>query len=500
MKTSTILVACLLLSAVVKAQSSNNLPQLGLQHFASGFQYPMDIANCGDSRLFVVERLGKIWILDSAGNKSAEPFLDITNKVFTVFPFDYDERGLLGLAFHPNYPDSPYFYVNYIGHDSDSHIARFTVNPNNPDKAQKQSELMLLTVQQPKAADFVNHKGGCLKFGPDGYLYGTLGDGGSAGDPLNNAQNTRILLGKMFRIDVDHPDNVKDKNYSVPPTNPFVNVDKVKDEIWATGLRNPWRFSFDRKNGALWLPDVGQDKWEEINVEAAGSKGGNNFGWSCYEGVHNFKINGCDYNGMPYTFPIVEYKHTLDPCNSITGGFVYRGSQFKKMMGKYFYCDYCTGKFSTVFKYNATWLNIFLLQSTELVYVTFGEDVKGELYVADNVNGDIYHLVDSSDLGNKITAVPNSAQQQSNGVLNDLNAKIYPNPTHGQFSIELNASTQQQYKIIVTNMMGNEVLSETKTSVKGFNHWSFSTRLQKGFYMLHIQTDNGNIARKLVVE
>ena len=228
------------------------------------------------------------------------------------------------------------------------------------------SQYMLLTVQQPKGPEYVNHKAGCLKFGPDGYLYGTFGDGGSAGDPLNNAQNPRILLGKMFRIDVNKPSDDNTKRYSVPSDNPFVNVPQFKDEIWATGLRNPWRFSFDKETGALWLPDVGQDKWEEINLVAANSKGGKNFGWSCYEGNHNYKVNGCDYNGLPYTFPIVEYAHSNVNCASITGGYVYQGSRFSKMQGKYFYCDYCTGKFSTVVRSNQTWLNLFCCNQRNL--------------------------------------------------------------------------------------------------------------------------------------
>lgn len=494
MKTSTLLLTCLLFAALTKAQPNSKIPKLELEPFATGLLYPMDIANCGDRRLFVAERLGKIWILDTLGHKNAEPFLDITDKVFTVFPNDYDERGLLGLTFHPNYPDSPYLYVNYIGHDSDSHIVRYTADPNNAGKALKNSALMLLTVQQPKGVDFINHKGGCLKFGPDGYLYGTFGDGGSADDPLNNAQNTRILLGKMIRIDVNHKDASTGKNYSIPPDNPFVNKAKVKDEIWATGLRNPTRFSFDKANGNLWLADVGQDKWEEINLDQAGGKGGRNYGWSCYEGTHNFKINGCDYNGMPYTFPIVEYGHTESPCAAITGGFVYRGTKYKNMQGKYFYCDYCTGKFSMVFRNTQTWINMFLLDEDDLEYSAFGEDSKGELYSVNTVTGEIEHLIDES-VGAKNPVAGNEA------IVKSLGVKLYPNPNHGQFSIEINAVQNEQYRISVSNIYGNEVYTETRQAVKGINRWSMaSPQFKKGVYMLNVQTTKGTVSQKFVVE
>lgn len=493
MKNVTIFALCMLLLSTAKTQQ-NYLPELRLALFAKGFDAPMDIANCGDSRLFVAERLGKIWIVDSAGNRMPEPFLDITDKVFTVYPNEYDERGLLGMAFHPSYPDSPYIYVTYTGHDSNSHVSRFTLNPNNPDKAISHSQYMLLTVQQPKGLEFVNHKGGCIKFGPDGYLYTTFGDGGYFGDPFNSAQNPRTLLGKMIRIDVNKPDEKRGKNFSIPMDNPFVNVDKFRDEIWATGLRNPWRFSFDRENGALWLPDVGQDKWEEINVIAPKSKGGKNFGWSCYEGNHNYKFDSCDYNGLPYTFPIIEYAHSNTNCASITGGFVYRGTQFKKMQGKYFYCDYCTGKFSTAVRNNQTWLSLFLLQSTESAFATFGEAANGELYVADNTNGIIYHLVDSSDMKKIDTPVKRA---------NDLHLKLFPNPNHGSFSLELYASQNQTYHIYIENISGRVLASEQRAALTGYNRWTFNNRLDKGIYILHIQSGNGSsavIREKFIVD
>ena len=265
MKTCFLICAFLCVGLIGKSQ--NNLPKLKLAPFAEGFQYPIDMAHGNDSRLFIAERLGKIWVIDANGNKIGNtPFLDITDRVFTVFPNDYDERGLLGIAIHPNYPDSPYIYVNYTGMDSNSYISRFTTNPNNPNMAMANSELNMLEVNQPKAAKFLNHKAGCLKFGADGYLYGTLGDGGWFGDPRNNAQDLSTLLGKIFRIDVDMPDRQRNKNYSIPPDNPYAGESGIRQEIWASGLRNPFRFSFDKLTGDLWLPDVGQDKWEEITL------------------------------------------------------------------------------------------------------------------------------------------------------------------------------------------------------------------------------------------
>lgn len=494
MKTLTLMCAFLCLAILAKTQNINNLPKLELAPFAEGFKYPIDLANCGDSRLFVVERLGTIWAINSTGKKlTKKPFLDITDRVFTVFPKNYDERGLLGLAFHPNYPDSPYFYVNYIGLDSNSHISRFTVDPNNQNKALKNSELTLLIVVQPKGKNYVNHKAGCLKFGPDGYLYGTLGDGGFAGDPHNNAQDLSKLLGKMFRINVNKPDVKKDRNYSIPPSNPFINKADTRDEIWASGLRNPFRFSFDKLTGDLWLPDVGQDKWEEINMERKDAKGGRNYGWSCYEGYHNYKFDNCAYNGTPYTFPIVEYKHPGNNCAAITGGFVYRGWKYPKMYGMYIYNDYCTGKYSVVFKQNQTWLNVFLLDEEDAEYVSFGEDSKGELYSIDEVTGEIEHVIDASQ-----SPVANSG---SLNILSNPNLKLSPNPNKGWFTVELNAAKKETYFIVITDVVGATVLSEKKYATTGLNRWSFSSpKLQKGIYMLHVQSVKGSITQNFIVD
>jgi len=494
MKTRILVGAFLCLQLFAKAQSVNNLPKLELAPFAKNFQYPIDMANCGDSRLFIVERLGKIWVIDSSGKKMTKnPFLDITDEVFTVFPNGYDERGLLGLTFHPNYPDSPYFYVNYIGLDSNSHISRFTVDPNNPNRALKNSEDILLIVNQPKGANYVNHKAGCLKFGPDGYLYATFGDGGFAGDPHNNAQDLSKFLGKMIRIDVNKPDKKRGKDYSIPKDNPFIDRPDTKDEIWACGLRNPFRFSFDKLTGDLWLPDVGQDKWEEINLQKNGAKGGRNYGWSCYEGNHNYKFDACDYNGLPYTFPIVEYGHTENPCAAITGGFVYRGSKYPKMYGMYIYNDYCTGKYSVVFKKNQSWMNIFMLNEDDAAYVSFGEDSKGELYSINENTGEIERVIDDSQKAGEMKGYTNNFAS--------LDLKLSPNPNRGQFTVQLTTPQNEVYSVFVTDMIGTTILSENKSAVAGTNRWSFSSpKLQKGVYMLHVQSSKGSLTQNFVVD
>ncbi len=250
-----------------------------LTPFASGFTSPVIITHAGDSRLFVGNQTGSVFIVDSAGNVNGEPFLDITGKVIYG-----GEQGLLGLAFHPDYKNNGYFYVNYIGEGDSTHISRFTMLSGNPDKADPASEMSILRIEQP----YKNHNGGDLAFGPDGYLYIALGDGGSGGDPENRAQNRSVLLGKILRIDVDNGNP-----YSIPETNPFYGMSSVRNEIWALGLRNPWRFSFDRMTGDLWIADVGQNASEEINFQPAGSQGGENYGWRCYEGLQPFNEDNC---------------------------------------------------------------------------------------------------------------------------------------------------------------------------------------------------------------
>jgi glucose/arabinose dehydrogenase len=346
--------------------------------FAQGFDQPVCIANAGDSRLFVVGQAGVIHIVDSNGKVMDPPFIDIHERVVCE-----GERGLLGLAFHPRYKENGYFYVNYVGEGDSTHISRFSVYKSNPSVADPQSELKLLTIKQP----YENHNGGNICFGPDGYLYIGMGDGGSAGDPGNRAQNPKEFLGKMLRIDVN-----QGIPYGIPPTNPFINDPSTLKEIWALGLRNPWRFSFDRLTGDLWIADVGQNEIEEIDFQPASGKGGENYGWRCFEGMKAYSPEKQKSDSL-FTFPVFTYPH--GPECSITGGFVYRGSKLSPYYGKYFFADYCSDKIWTLHKQSGKWISEEFGHFEGTHFSTFGEDVNGKLYIAGLGTGTIYRISDS---------------------------------------------------------------------------------------------------------
>ena len=362
---------------------------------ASGFLNPVQVTNAGDGsqRLFVVEQNGLIRIIQN-GTTLPTSFLDISDKVICC-----GERGLLGLAFHPDYAENGYFYLNYTRPGGDTVIARYNVSTTDPNMAEANSENILLIVDQP----YSNHNGGQLLFSPvDGYLYIGMGDGGSAGDPQNNAQNINTLLGAMLRLNVDNGNP-----YAIPPDNPFVGSDGL-DEIWAYGLRNPWRFSFDRQNGDLYIGDVGQNAWEEIDYQRAGTPGGLNFGWRCKEGTHNYNFTG-DCLTANLTDPIAEYSHSEG--QAVTGGFVYRGQDFPNMVGRYFYADYVSGNIWSLYKTGSnpdTWSLPKLELSSGLLISAFGEDKNGEIYVVDRGGGTIRRLVDLNNppVGNHRLFIP----------------------------------------------------------------------------------------------
>jgi len=331
----------------------------------SHLQRPVDLQADGSGRLFVIEKLGRIRIIEN-GQLSPDPFLDITDRVND----DSNEMGFLGFAFHPNFSQNGYFYVNYTGAGGDTFISRFQANG---DTASSGSELNLLKVNQP----FPNHNGGAMAFGPDGYLYAGLGDGGSQGDPSGNGQSLDTLLGKILRLDVDSAEP-----YAVPPDNPFGN------EIWAYGLRNPWRISFDKQTGDLYIGDVGQGDWEEIDFVPAGSRGGVNFGWDYYEGNHDYDPQGITGE---YVFPVAEYSHAEGGC-SVTGGYVYRGSM-AEWNGIYLYGDYCTGYVWGLIRpeVGEQW-QAQLLFEAHVQITSFGQDANGEVYMLSD-DGDVYQLV-----------------------------------------------------------------------------------------------------------
>ncbi len=352
---------------------------------ASGFTHPVQVTHAGDGsgRLFVVEQPGTIKIIKN-GAVLSTPFLDIRSLV------SYGgERGLLGIAFHPDYTSNGYFYIDYTNVDGNTVIARYQVS-TDPDIADPNSAIVILAVNQP----YANHNGGQLLFGADRYLYIGMGDGGSGGDPQNNAQDITSLLGKILRIDVDHG-----LPYTIPADNPYVGKSGA-DEIWALGLRNPWRFSFDRQTGDQYIGDVGQNTYEEIDFQKFATSGGVNYGWRCREGFHAYTTTSpCNNPGYlaQLTDPILEYSHAVG--QSITGGFVYRGSQSPAMAGVYFYGDYVQGKIWSIKLLDRnllTWSTPQLELTTGFSISSFGEDEEGELYVVNYSGGAIYHLADAN--------------------------------------------------------------------------------------------------------
>jgi glucose/arabinose dehydrogenase len=344
------------------------------------FPAPVGLQHAGDGtdRLFIVRQAGYIVVVENTPDATeAKTFLDIDSLVESG-----GELGLLGLAFHPSYDTNGYFYVDYTrASPLRTVISRFKVSASNPDSADPASEVVLLEILQP----YTNHNGGQLAFGPDGYLYIALGDGGSGGDPGNRAQDRTTLLGKILRIDVDTPGDTL--NYSIPPTNPYAgNTDGSREEIFAYGLRNPWRFSFDALTGAGWVGDVGQGEWEEVDTLTAGG----NYGWRLKEGNHCYTPpTGCDT--IPGLIdPVWEYSHSTGGC-SITGGFVYRGAMNPSLVGKYLFGDYCSGKLWALDTNGAgEWTAVLLLDSP-YSFTSFGIDRHNEVYIC-TASGRIYRI------------------------------------------------------------------------------------------------------------
>lgn len=438
---------------------------ISLQSFGTGFVSPVEITNAGDTRLFVVQKGGLIRILNADGTVNATPFLNLSSLVTTN-----SERGLLGLAFHPNYATNGYFFVNYTNLAGNTVIARYTVSATNPNIANT-SETVLMTITQP----FSNHNGGTLKFGSDGYLYIGMGDGGSGGDPGNRAQNINENLGKMLRIDV----NVSTAPfYASPSSNPYVGV-AGNDEIWAVGLRNPWKFSFNRLNGDLWIADVGQDAIEEINkVVSPLPNSGINFGWRCYEGNSTYNASGCAPSST-MRFPFVQYARFGGAC-SVTGGYYYSGSAYPNFQNKYFFTDYCDNKIRMVD-------NAGVITTTASFsgnnFVTFGEDVNGELYIAGITSGTVYKIIDSS---------LNESDFNNNGF------SIYPNPAKGYFVVK-SAETNLATKIALFDTTGKLLFS--KKLMPNTENVIDTNLLAKGTYFVSVETTNGtNYDTRVIVE
>ena len=355
-----------------------------LVQFSSGYTFPLGLENCGDTRLFIVQKGGQIMVSDSSGVRDTIPFLDIKGRVNS----SADEGGLLGLAFDPHYSATGLFYVYYVNNAGNTQISQFKTSSTDANSADSNSEKKVLEI----LLAHVDHIGGCLRFGPDGYLYLGMGDGNDStiGDPNNNAQNPSLLLGKILRIKVK-----SNGTYSIPKSNPFRHTANYRKEIWDVGVRNPWRYSFDALTGSLVVADVGEAKWEEIDIEKAGSKGGLNYGWRCYEGDSVYNNTQC-LDSLKYLFPVYVYTHDGSPVANcaITGGFIYRGSKYPALYGKYFFTDFCSGVIrSLTFNSNAAPTETDELKSKIYYALTsFGEDFQHELYAVSSAGGTIYRI------------------------------------------------------------------------------------------------------------
>ena len=432
-----------------------------LTEFADGFSSPLALKNAGDERLFVVEQGGVIKIVDLNGVVNTTPFLDIQSIVNAG-----GERGLLGLAFHPEYQTNGRFFVHYSNSSGDTQISEFSVSTSNPDIANPNSEVMLLTVSQP----FSNHNGGTIAFGPqDGYLYIGLGDGGGGGDTNNNAQNPTLLIGKLLRIDIDTQSG--GNNYGIPSDNPFIGDPNTRDEIWATGLRNPFRFTMDPETNSIWIGDVGQNAREEVN-RASLTQAGLNYGWRCYEGNAPYNTSGCP-DESELTFPVFDY--SWNGGGSVIGGYVYRGDLYADLQDVYVFGD-IDGMISTL-DIDDNYINQGQFPGT---WVAFGQDINKELYSV-NLGGSIFKIAGG---------VLSVDENQSNNVI------IYPNPANDIVSIKLQTQVMEHLKI--SDVKGSIIYTETlQSNQKQLNTSSFA----KGMYFITITTKQGaKFVKKLMIK
>ncbi len=438
-------------------------------------QSPKDETN----RLFIVSQLGFIyWFENDSTVSNFITFLDISNQIISG-----GEKGLLGLAFHPNFKENGYFYVNYTkGNPLHTIISRFYADPQSLDKVDLSSEKILMEVEQP----YSNHNGGQLSFGPDGYLYVSFGDGGSAGDPENRSQDRTNLLGSIIRIDVQ---SRMGSAYEIPEDNPYSgNSFGYKEEIYAYGLRNTWRFSFDSKTGELWAADVGQGKWEEINII---EKGGN-YGWNIMEGFNCYNSSDCDQSGLE--LPIWEYGHNGDGGYSITGGFVYHGNNVVEMRNKYIYADFVSGNIWMLTKNNND-VNNELIEKTDFQIATFGVDNNNELYFADYSLGKIYTFK-----GTPVTSV-----KKNRGINFSLNQN-YPNPFNPSTTIKYSISESMKseisnVKIIVYDILGREVATLVNEQQKPGNYEVIfnAIKLPSGTYFYQLTASSFVQTKKMLL-
>jgi len=446
------------------------------------FSRPVDLQHAGDGsgRLFVVEQEGRILVFpNNPGVETAGVFLDIRDRVND----EGNEEGLLGLAFHPSYETNGWFYVNYTAADPRrTVIARYSVSGADPSKADPSSERIILTFAQP----YSNHNGGQLAFGPDGFLYIGTGDGGSGGDPQNNAQNRSSLLGKMLRIDVDNPQG--GSAYGIPTDNPFVgNGSGWAEEIYAWGLRNPWRFSFDTATGRLWAGDVGQNRYEEVDI----IEKGRNYGWRIMEGFACYNPqSGCDQSGLAK--PIVEYGR--DQGASITGGYVYRGAGVPKLRGKYVYADFVTGRiWGLTYNTPTDFTNETILNSGKNI-ASFGVDESGEMYLC-SFDGSIYRFTPTVSSGSSDQSTPATLQLM----------EAYPHPAvrglHTSISIRFALPASAQTRVVLYDTLGRELQTLADGVYESGQHRISLdiSALRPGVYFYAMHATGTRLTRKLVV-
>jgi glucose/arabinose dehydrogenase len=443
---------------------------VAVQTFATGLSNAVALVHPpGDSRLFVVQKTGAIRIVNPNGTVNATPFLTVTGLS------SGSEQGLLGLAFHPNYATNGLFFINYTNTAGDTVIARYSVSAN-PNVANTTATI-LMTVDQP----FSNHNGGSLAFGRDGFLYIGLGDGGSGGDPQGYSQNmtvdpnfpSRVLLGKMLRIDVDT--TFGSLNYGIPATNPFATTAGLR-EIWAIGLRNPWKYSFNRLNGDLWIADVGQSTREEINRTTFPLPNtGINYGWRCYEGTSVFNTSGCPTFANTVA-PFTDYVYGSNGRCSITGGYFYTGSLYPNFANKYIFADYCTAEIGLV---DASGVITWSVNLSGVI-TSFGEDPNGELYITNGTS--VSKIVDTS---------------LSTIALDESVLTIFPNPATNELFIKNNNNVALQ-SIAITDLTGKVVLNQDIQNI-GSNAINIAN-LAKGMYLVKVQTPNGLSATSKILK
>lgn len=451
------------------------------------FTQPAFITNSNDgtNRIFVLQQNGIIKVFPNDSNVTAanlKTFLDISNKISS----SAGEEGLLGLAFHQNYLNNGYFYVDYTAPNPlHTVIARYKVSSTNPNKADSLSEYILLTINQP----FSNHNGGNLLFGLDGYLHIGMGDGGSGGDPFNNAQNTHVLLGKILRINVN--DSTTTTRYAIPPTNPFYSDTSLgRGEVFCWGMRNPWRFSQDPVTGIIYCGDVGQDTWEEVDI----LHGGKNYGWRVLEGFACFNPpSGCDTTGK--TMPIKVYGHVSGAC-SITGGYVYRGSRRPELRGAYIYGDYCNGKIWMLRYNNGTITSDSLLTTQPTSLSSFGIDQFNELYFAGYTNGKIYRF----NLSSRANGVNNNQNSLPDKYLLNQN---FPNPCNPNTIIKYSLPENNFVTLTLYDIEGKQITKIVNTfQVAGNYSINFSPsefKLATGIYFYSLHTNDFQQTKKMII-